>query len=148
MNFFWDTSAVLSLVLKDSNGLQAARTLAASSSSCRHITSPLVAIETENRLHYLHLTGRIDAAAAQGFIEWAAQLFATKQIHLSEVSSCRRLAAECQRMIRHFSAAKPHKTMDLLHVASARLLRAEGFFTFDSNQSALAAAAGFQIIVS
>jgi predicted nucleic acid-binding protein len=58
----------------------------------------------------------------------------------------RLVAAECRRMIRHFSTTRPHKMMDLLHVASARLLRAEGFFTFDSNQSALAKAAGFQVV--
>jgi hypothetical protein len=37
--------------------------------------------------------------------------------------------------------------MDVRHVASARLLHAEGLFAFDSNDSALATAAGFKIIV-
>ena len=39
----------------------------------------------------------------------------------------------------------PHKTMDVLHVATAALARATDFLTFDKNQRALAAAAGLTV---
>jgi len=50
------------------------------------------------------------------------------------------MAAFCDARI--FSPHLPHKTMDVLHVATAALARATDFLPFDKNQRALAAAAG------
>lgn len=141
MRVFWDTSAVLSLVLKDKHG-RAAAGLAAKA-DMRHTATPLVALEAENRLRTMELEGLVSRDTGARALLAIERIFATGLIAPGNVKQMRAVAAEGQRMIRHFSTARPHKTMDLIHVASARLLRAEGFFTFDSNQSALAAAAGF-----
>jgi hypothetical protein len=53
------------------------------------------------------------------------------------------MAAFCDARI--FSPHLPHKTMDVLHVATAALARATDFLTFDKNQRALAAAAGLTV---
>lgn len=143
MKTFWDTSGVLSLVLKDSRCREARRVL--NNPAWQHVTSPLAALEAENRLHRLGISGEVDQQECRQAAEWMAQLFASRFITLLNVKDSRLIAAEGRRMIRHFSSTRPHRTMDLLHVACARLLRAEGFFTFDSNQSALAEAAGFRV---
>jgi len=144
MKVFWDTSAVLALVLKDRHGRAAAG--AAAQKDMEHIATPFVLLEAENRLHAMKLEGLVSPGTGEQSLLAIERIFANRLIRAVDVKQMRLVAAEGQRMIRHFSAARPHKTMDLLHVASARLLRAEGFFTFDSNQSALAKAAGFEII--
>ena len=143
MNAFWDTSAVLGLALQDSCCHEARRTLAAD--AWHHVTSPLVAFEAENRIRNMQTRGELSADESREAMHWLEHLFGQHYIRLQNVKDSRLIAAEGQRMIRHFSTARPHKPMDIIHVACARLLRAEGFFTFDSNQSALAAAAGFTV---
>ncbi len=143
MNSFWDTSAVLSLVLKDSHGKNAA--LQAARTDVRHITTPLVALEAENRLRALEWKGEVKPEVGAAALVAVERFFTSRLISVRNLKGSRLIAAEGQRMIRHFSTARPHKTMDLIHVACARLLRAEAFFTFDSNQSALAEAAGFRV---
>ena len=141
MNLFWDTSAVLALVLKDKHGKSAATQ--ASKTGIQHVTTPLVALEAENKLHALIWKGEVEREAGHLSLVAMERFFASKLISVRNVKDTRLIAAEGRRMTRHFSTERPHKTMDLIHVACARLLRADGFFTFDSNQSALAAAAGF-----
>ena len=146
MNIFWDTSAVLALVLKDKHGKSAAGQ--ALRTDVHHVTTPLVVLEAENKLNALVWQKEITREAGACTMVARERFFAARLITVRNVKEARLIAAEGRRMIRHFSSERPHKTMDLIHVASVRLLRAEGFFTFDSNQSALAKAAGFQIIVS
>jgi predicted nucleic acid-binding protein len=145
MNIFWDTSAVLALVLKDKHGKSAAGQ--ALRTDVHHVTTPLVALEAENKLNALMWQKEIAREAGVRAMESLERLFASRLITVRNVKEARLIAAEGRRLIRHFSSERPHKTMDLIHVASARLLRAEGFFTYDANQSSLAKAAGFQIIV-
>jgi hypothetical protein len=53
MKVFWDTSAVLALVLKDKHGRAAAGI--AAQADMQHIATPFVPVEAENRLHAMQL---------------------------------------------------------------------------------------------
>ena len=141
MRAFWDTSAVLSLALHDGCYPEARRVFA--SGKWTHTASPLVALEAENRIRNMRLTGELTAEEAGETLDWLDHTFALHHIKLHSIKDSRQMAAEGRRLIQHFSPGVPHGTMDVVHVASARLLRTEGFFTFDANQSSLAAAAGF-----
>jgi hypothetical protein len=51
-----------------------------------------------------------------------------------------------EKLSRRYSALAGCRSLDLLHVASARLLRITDFLTYDQRQAALAAKAGLKII--
>ena len=143
MRAFWDTSAVLSLALHDECYAEAKHVFA--SVKWTHTASPLVALEAENRIRTMRLTGELNAGEAAETLDWLEHTFALHHIKLHNIKDSRQMAAEGRRLIQHFSPGVPHGTMDVVHVACARLLRTDGFFTFDANQSALAAAAGFKV---
>jgi hypothetical protein len=45
-------------------------------------------------------------------------------------------------LVTHYSARAAYGTLDILHVAAAKILRADTFLTFDKRQAALASTAG------
>lgn len=146
MNVFWDTSTILSVVLNDSRARTAENLLF--ETRFRPVTSALVALEAENRLAAMRFDNLINATVSVSLMATLDSIFASRLIPVRNIRDTRLIAAEGCRRIRHFSTARPHKTMDLVHVACARLMKAEAFFTFDSNQSALAEAAGFVVTFS
>jgi len=52
------------------------------------------------------------------------------------------VVAEAMRLSSLRTLAGGHRSFDILHVATARVLKAKNFLTFDANQSKLAVAAG------
>jgi predicted nucleic acid-binding protein len=56
-----------------------------------------------------------------------------------------RVFAEFHRLSESFAAARGFRLPDMLHVATALVLGAETFLTFDENQSVLARAAGLTV---
>lgn len=138
---FADTSFFLTLVLKDIHYPVAARWLKVYAENLN--ISSLVGFETENKLRTLCLTKELDEASFQrAQLDVAALLRGA--IRLRHPGKWPALLAESRRMIHHFSPGVPHGTMDVVHVASARVLRMESFLTFDDNQRGLARAAGFK----
>jgi predicted nucleic acid-binding protein len=51
------------------------------------------------------------------------------------------IVAEAERLSGLYTLSSGHRSFDILHVATARLLKATTFLTFDANQRKLAAAA-------
>jgi predicted nucleic acid-binding protein len=139
---FCDTSVVLSWLLEDSQSAQADKWLADSTS--RLVISSLVEVESRNRLRNLALNGDLsedDSRQAQESLSVLLTRGSLRRIHFRDTKS---LAAESLRLITHFSPGLPHGTLDVLHVASARLLKSAVFLTFDENQRSLARAAGME----
>ncbi len=139
---FWDTSALLSLVLKDEHHRKACRWLANETEP--HMTSSLATFEAENRLHVLHLKGAMTGTEHQQRLTALRLLFSSKLIVEKHLRDTRALSADCRRLISAISPRVPHGTVDVLHVATALLLKATAFHTFDANQRSLALAAGLR----
>jgi hypothetical protein len=111
-----------------------------------HFTAPFVALEAENRLRVLESESSLKVPDSHLLIPMLERILTSGLIiSPKNLKESRLIAAEGRRLIRHFSTLRPHKTMDLIHVACARMIKAEAFFTFDANQSALAEAAGFRV---
>jgi predicted nucleic acid-binding protein len=68
----------------------------------------------------------------------------------ARVFEARSLSSEVFRQAAEISARRTARfgtrTLDLLHVASAVVLRAEEFYTFDQRQAQLAKAEGFKVV--
>ena len=55
------------------------------------------------------------------------------------------VVAEAARWSERYTTASGHRSFDVLHVATARVLKATVFLSFDANQRKLAAAAGLTV---
>jgi hypothetical protein len=84
--------------------------------------------------------------------EITAQQYSTSRLKLEKMvlesrrpTPSQRLYPEAIRLVDHFSEGIACKSLDVLHVAAARVMRAEVFLTFDSRQMTLAASAGLNV---
>lgn len=137
---FWDTSGLLSLVLKDGHHRKACQWLVDTSEP--HVTSSLVVFEAENRLHTLRLQRVLTAEDHSHRLTALKLLISSKLINERHLRNTRSLSAECRRLITVISPNVIYGSMDVLHVATARILKAGCFHTFDRKQTSLAIAAG------
>ena len=133
---FWDTSALLALVLKDEHYHKACKWLTDDRES--QITSSLVVFEAENRLRSLLLQRNLTTEEHQQRLTALRLLLSSKLILEKHLRNTRSLSADCRRLITILSPSIQHGTMDVIHVATARLLKAGTFVTLDRNQRALA----------
>jgi|GEM_PF-3050361 len=99
---FWDTSALLSLVLKDEHHRKACQWL--TNEAEPHITTSLATFEAENRLHVLHLTGKLKEDEHQQRLTALRLLISSNLIVEKLLRDTRSLSAECRRLI---SASRP-----------------------------------------
>ncbi|WP_146854312.1 PIN domain-containing protein [Brevifollis gellanilyticus] len=137
---FWDTSGLLSLVLKDGHYRKACQWLMSAREP--HITSSLVVFEAENRLHALQMDLVLSRDDYSQCLTALRLLVSSRLIAERHLRNTRSLSAECRRLITVTSPHVVHSSMDVLHVASALVLRAGCFRTFDRKQNSLAGAAG------
>ncbi|MGI8603424.1 MAG: type II toxin-antitoxin system VapC family toxin [Verrucomicrobiales bacterium] len=137
-----DASFLLPLVTRDAHTKAAARWWAGHAEVVA--VSSLALFESENALRSLRLRGLIgetDERNARRRLEGFTLQGLLEVHHLRP----RLLVAEARRLIDHFSPEIPHGTLDVLHVAAARLLRAGTLASFDDNQRALAKSAGLEV---
>ena len=137
---FCDSSVVLSWLLEDSHSAQADAWLSDNATPLG--ISSLVEVEARNRLRNLTLRGDLSEDAAREAQHSLSLLLTQGPLRRHHLRDTKSLAAESLRLLTHFSPGIPHGTLDVLHVASARLLKAAAFLTFDANQRRLALAAG------
>lgn len=133
---FWDTSALLSLVLKDEHYSKACKWLIDEREP--QIPSSQVAFEAENRLRALLHNRDLTTEEHQQRLTALRLLLSSRLIHEKHLRNTRSLSAECRRLVTLISPSIPHGTMDVIHVASARLMKAGTFITLDRNQRTLA----------
>jgi predicted nucleic acid-binding protein len=141
---FWDTSALLSLVLKDAHYRKVCKWLM--DDNAPQITSSLVVFEAENRIQALLLNGDLTVAEHQQRITALRLLLSSKLIIEKHLRDTRNLSTECRRLVAVISPHTPHGTMDVIHVATASLLKATTFVTLDRNQRTLARDAGKSVV--
>jgi predicted nucleic acid-binding protein len=140
MNCFADTSFVLSIAGTDVNTKKASSWLAAHNAPV--VITALVHFECINRLHKWRLAGMLSSEECQSALLRLDTLLSRRFVVAREVS-LRSLSAEARRLINHFSPDIPHGSMDVLHIAAARILRCDTLITFDHNQRSLAKTAEF-----
>lgn len=142
MKGFADTSFLLSLALQDEHLAEARRWWKRVNLPLH--TSSLVQFEAENALRNMLRRGLLDEkthAAAVLCLDRMIRDGSIMPIHFQT----RFIVAEARRLITHFAPDFPHGTLDVLHVAAARLLKSTTLASFDKNQRALAKAAGLKI---
>lgn len=143
MRCFADTSFLLALLAYDGHSRAAGRWIAKYSET--PITSDLVVFEAFNALRSLHLRGIIDAEEHKES-RLILNTLLRRQVLLKYPFRTRLLTAEAHRLLDHFSPGLPHGTLDVLHVAAAKLLKADSLATFDKNQRALAKEVGLKVV--
>jgi len=138
VSIYVDTSFLVSLYTLDSNSAAAAKFM--KSAALPLWFTPLGEVEMLNALHLRVFRkelalAEIKSAAALFRADTAAGVFALKALPIAAFERAKRIAREK-------TSALGTRTIDLLHVASALVLRADTLCTFDKSQRALARTEG------
>ncbi len=141
MSVYADTSFLVSLYVRDRNSARASARLR--QTSLPICLTPLVETEIANAF-YLRIFRK---EARQEQIRNSLELF-RKDMH-DGVFESRTLSDEIFQQARQIATRSTPslgtRTLDLLHVASAIVFRAEGFLTFDKRQARLARSEGLVV---
>jgi predicted nucleic acid-binding protein len=141
MSAYFDTSVWISLYMRDSN-YQAALSVRAANPDA--FWTPWQRLEFNNAVRTCVTRGKIVLADVRG-IENAIQAAVKNGELAPRPLPAYALWQEAEKLSRAHTPAIGVRTLDLLHVAAARVLKAARFCTFDTRQHALARAAGLQI---
>ena len=136
-----DTSFVVPLYRVETNSAAAAKAM--SRLNAPVMLSPLGELEVHNAFRLSVFRGEIDATAAARKIQLFAEDLANGvfQIHPVPAGTLYPLAIELAQ--RH-SATLGTRSLDLLHVAAAMILKADLFLSFDERQKKAAKAEGLR----
>jgi predicted nucleic acid-binding protein len=140
MRYYFDSSVLVSLYLKDTNSERAIKAVERTSGA--PLFTQLHAIEITNATQLAHFQKRISSdqsISALSAIDADIESGALERAHL-HWSVTIRTALDLSR---RFSAKYGCRTLDLMHLAAATTLKADKFITFDKRQTAVAAALGF-----
>jgi predicted nucleic acid-binding protein len=141
LKVYADTSFLVSLYSLDAQSAKAARVVHRLEPSV--FLTPLVELELSNALELRVFrkeatTAEIRAARAEVQNHIADGFFTMAAMPITVYELARRIALKQ-------TAAKGARTLDILHVASAILLRAEKFWTFDERQATVARTEGLRL---
>lgn len=138
MRAYWDTSALVSLYVRD---VHSARAAAEFSAQCgRILLTELQELELANAIHMRVLWRQIPPTAAATALaaltaDRAANVYLPALLPAAAFASARILALE-------YTPRLGVRSLDLLHVAAAMELKADLFLTFDRRQHTLARGLG------
>lgn len=139
MSIYADTSFAVSLYLPDRHSSQADQQMA---SRPRLWLTPLHHAEwihaIERHVFQKHLSRR-EARQIHAAFERDRSVGVWRETSLPETAF-----EVCGQLARRYAARLGNRTLDTLHVASALVLGAERFWTFDGRQASLAKAAGLR----
>jgi predicted nucleic acid-binding protein len=138
LSIYADTSFLVSLYTLDANSSAASRFMRGARLPL--LFTPLGDLELLNALHLRIFRRELNAtevksAASLFRVDTEAGVFALKSLPLSAFERAKRIA-------RDRTPSLGTRTIDVLHVASALVLRADTFCTFDKQQRMLAKAEG------
>lgn len=141
MSVYADTSALFSLYWLDANSAAAARTVRAAAAP--PTITPFGELELANAIRlavFRRLMSPAQAATAQSL--WRRDLAAGVY---RRAGLPPRAFADAERLAARYTPTLGTRTLDMLHVACARSLKATLFITFDRRQAALARAVGLTV---
>ncbi len=138
MSVYADTSFLVSLYTLDSNSPAASRFMR--SARLPLLFTPLGDLELLNAFHLRIFRRELSAAEVKSAVssfraDTEAGVFVLKSLPLSAFERAKRIA-------RDQTPSLGTRTIDVLHVASALVLRADALCTFDRHQRTLAKAEG------
>lgn len=141
MNVYADTSVLVSLYSIDAHSIKAAQLVQRFAPSI--LLTPLAELELTNALELRTFRkeateSETRAAKAELQTHMATGFFTVAAMPVTVYDVARRMALKQ-------SAVSGSRTLDILHVASAILLRAEMFWTFDDRQAKVARAEGLKL---
>lgn len=140
MSAYADTSFLVSLYTPDANSLAAAKAMRLARVPI--LITALGELELLNALHLRLFRRELDA----GEIKSAASLF--REDLDSAIYSLKPISLttyeRAKQIVRKRTSSLGTRTLAILHVASALVLRADTFYTFDKDQRELAVAEGFK----
>ncbi len=142
MSAYADTSFVVSLYVLDANSADAAARM--KNARLPVLLTPLGEMEFTNAISLRRFRREITGAEAKGAYSLFAKDVETNVFAIAPLP--RMLFERAKRLAR---ARTPHlgtRTMDVLHVTAALLLRADALYTFDRNQGRLAKAEGLPLL--
>jgi predicted nucleic acid-binding protein len=136
LSAYADTSFLVSLYAPDVNSADASAFM--QRTRLPLLLTPLGELELVNALHLRVFRRELSAVEVQSAVsifrvDLEAGVFALKSLTVSAFERAKKIA-------RAQTAELGTRTLDVLHVASALVLRAETFCTFDRRQAALARA--------
>lgn len=142
MNAYADTGFVVTLYKEEATSAQAAALMARQTASVR--LSQLGELEFRNALHLAVFRGELTAGDAalkkRLFLEDVANgIFTITPVPASE------LFVKSLELADRHSARLGTRSLDLMHVAAALLLKSETFFSFDERQRKAAKVEGLKV---
>jgi predicted nucleic acid-binding protein len=138
-----DTSVLLSLQVADMNAREAFRLIEQSDGL---VWTPWQRVEFNNALRALLYRKQVTSAQFAG-VEMSMRTL-VESGHLKPCPlPAYSLWQEAEKLSITHTAAMGVRTLDLLHVAAARVLRCTSFVTFDTRQTKLAEASGLRVQV-
>ena len=143
MKYYADTGLLLSLHVQETTSAAAAIAIQGIAEPLP--ITPLVAIEFRNALRLAVFRRSITEAervAAWGSFE---QDLANGVLRLTAVDA-EAMYSEAESLCDRFTSTAGARTLDLLHVACARILGRTEFLTFDNRQRSLAVLAGLTVL--
>jgi len=108
------------------------------------IVSPLTLLEVRNALNFSILRGEIDAAERDAVWAQVEKQMAEGFYQLAAVSQAE-IYAKARDLSDRYTPTLSTRSLDLLHVATAVLVKARVFLTFDARQSKAAMAEGLEV---
>jgi len=107
--------------------------------------SRLLEVETENALHGLHFRKEITARQLTGARNLVSEMVRSGRL-LSVELSLDRIARETLSLVPLVTVKTGCRTLDLMHVAAAKLLKADNFVSTDRRQLAAARLCGLRTL--
>jgi len=138
-----DTSFLFSLYGRDANTPRAAAV--ARKTGAPLTLSPFNEYEFENATRLAVFQGSLSSEIGLAML---ADYEADKADGRVITVSCNLAAVltEARRLSASYTLSSGHRGFDILHVAAAKVMRADSFISFDKNQRALAKAAGMKVL--
>lgn len=141
MRTYADTSILLSLLAADSNAREAFRLM---EHSRVLLWTPWQRVEINNALRAMLYRKQITASQFTG-VEKSMRSLVESGVLAPCPLPAYALWQEAEKLSIAHTASTGVRTLDLLHVAAARVLRCKRFLTFDTRQNALARSAGLTL---
>jgi hypothetical protein len=140
---YFDTSFLVSAYVRDANSAKVAAVLKTGRGPL--LCTPLVEIEMRNAVRLCTFRGELTAAQCRAVLrdidtDQAAGVLWSPPFPWEEVWR------EAELLGSAFTARLGTRSLDLLHVAAARVLGARAFYSFDRRQVRLAADAGLKAL--
>jgi len=136
-----DTSFLFSLYISDANSTVAAATMSRFKAPLH--TTDFGEFEFTNAVSWRVFRKQFLVGEQHTVLEWFSKDVEAGIIRITPIPAA--AFARAKQIARTQTPVHGNRALDVLHVASALILKADTFYTFDSNQKRLAAALGLRV---